>query len=191
MQIHTLKLLILVLSTLSLSSLLYAELPQQSLRPGGIAVIPLTSEIKTISYQNHPILITQRNQQNYAVFGIPLSAPIGTLQLETNHTPIQLNIQSYPYAEQRLNVKNQDYVNPNQTQLDRYAVEAAEQNNIYNSFTPSQWNTFPSSFVLHQENLAIPLDVNGFLMVKNEHLIQDSTFLPPLDRKWSLQPQVQ
>ena len=144
MQMHTFKLSILLLSALSLSSWLHAELPQQSLRPGGIAIIPLTSEVKTISYQNHPVLITQANQQNYAVFGIPLSAPIGTLQLETNHSPIQLNIQSYPYAEQRLNVKNQDYVNPNQTQLDRYALEATEQNNIYNSFTPSQSNSFPS-----------------------------------------------
>lgn len=114
-----------------------AELPQDSRRPGGIAVIPLTSDITQVTFQHKPVLISQEGQQRYAVFGIPLSTPLGSVQLDTNKAPIQIEVKSYPYAEQRLKVTNQDYVNPNQSQLDRYAQEAKEQNDVYSSFTQS------------------------------------------------------
>lgn len=122
----------------------FAQLPQDSRRAGGIAVIPLSANTTQVFYEQKPVLITQEGTQRYAVFGIPLSAPLGSLSLTTNTTPIQIEVTPYQYAEQRLNVKNQDYVNPNQDQLDRYAREAKEQNDIYNSFTPSSWHSFPA-----------------------------------------------
>ncbi|MBX4378232.1 hypothetical protein K4H02_24560, partial [Mycobacterium tuberculosis] len=57
--------------------------------------------------------------------------------------PINIEVKPFKYAEQRLNVKNQDYVNPNQEQLDRYSQEAKEQNSVYSSFSPAQWKDFP------------------------------------------------
>ncbi|WP_343580635.1 peptidoglycan DD-metalloendopeptidase family protein [Acinetobacter sp.] len=122
----------------------FAQLPQDSRRAGGIAVIPLNVNTTQVFYEQKPVLITQEGTQRYAVFGIPLSAPLGSLSLTTNTTPIQIEVTPYRYAEQRLNVKNQDYVNPNQDQLDRYAREAKEQNDIYHSFTPSSWHSFPN-----------------------------------------------
>lgn len=122
----------------------FAQLPQDSRRAGGIAVIPLNVNTTQVFYEQKPVLITQEGRQRYAVFGIPLSAPLGSLSLTTNTTPIQIEVTPYRYAEQRLNVKNQDYVNPNQDQLDRYAREGKEQNDIYNSFTPSSWHSFPN-----------------------------------------------
>lgn len=122
----------------------FAQLPQDSRRAGGIAVIPLTANTTQVFYEQKPVLITQEGAQRYAVFGIPLSTPLGSLSLTTNASPIQIEITPYRYAEQRLNVKNQDYVNPNQDQLDRYAREAKEQNDIYSSFTQSNWNSFPN-----------------------------------------------
>ena len=104
--------------------LLFAQLPQDSRRAGGIAVIPLSTGITQVSYEGKAVLISKENEQHYAVFGIPLSAQVGTLTLNTNKNPIQIEIKPYRYAEQRLNVKNKDYVNPNQEQLDRYAREA-------------------------------------------------------------------
>lgn len=122
----------------------FAQLPQDSRRAGGIAVIPLSANTTQVFYEQKPVLITQEGTQRYAVFGIPLSAPLGSSSLTTNTTPIQIEVTPYRYAEQRLNVKNQDYVNPNQDQLDRYAREAKEQNDIYHSFTPSSWHSFPN-----------------------------------------------
>lgn len=137
------KISILMAFLMCHSFALHAELPKQSLRPGGIAIIPLSAAIQQVYFKQHPILITQSNQNRYAVFGIPLSTPVGTIELETNVQPIQLTIQPYPYAQQRLNVKNQDYVNPSQEQLDRYAREAKAQNDVYQSFSPAQWQHFP------------------------------------------------
>jgi hypothetical protein len=50
------------------STLAMAELPQDS-RPGGIAVIPLTSDITQVTFQHKPVLISQEGQQRYAVLG--------------------------------------------------------------------------------------------------------------------------
>lgn len=133
----------LLLICLLLSSPTFA-LPQDSRRAGGIAVIPLDAETARVSYENRPVLISQEGNQAYAVFGIPLSTPIGKLELQTNNQNIQIQIQPYKYAEQRLKVTNNDYVNPNQEQLDRYALEAKEQNDIYQSFTQKNWQSFPT-----------------------------------------------
>lgn len=126
------------------ASLSFAGLPQDSRRAGGIAVIPLNSSILQVSFDQKPILIAQQENLRYAIFGIPLSTPTGTLTLQTNAQPIQIQIQPYKYAEQRLNVQNQDYVNPKQDQLDRYAREAKEQNDIYRSFSTPTWQSFPT-----------------------------------------------
>ncbi len=133
---------ILILCSLIATTSTFA-LPQDSRRAGGIAVIPLQANVSEVKYKNVPVLITQQNAQHYAIFGIPLSTPLGTLDLQTNTQPLQIEVKPYKYAEQRLTVKNQDYVNPQQEQLDRYAVEAKEQNDIYTSFTPAQWTEFP------------------------------------------------
>ena len=120
-------------------------LPQDSRRAGGIAVIPIAKTVNNITYENKPVLVVEDiNSMNQIVFGIPLSAPLGTLQLQSSNGPINIEVKPYKYAEQRLSVKNQDYVNPQQEQLDRYAVEAKEQNAIYTSFTPQQWKEFPT-----------------------------------------------
>ncbi len=130
------------LSLLSLQSL-YAELPQDSRRPGGIAVIPLGQEIKSVRFNQQNILISNENTQRYAILGIPLNTPIGTLTVDTNVQPIQIEIKPYAYAEQRIKVQNQDYVDPSETQLARYAQEAKQQNDIYSSFTASSWQSMP------------------------------------------------
>ena len=126
-----------------LATTVQAQLPKQSLRAGGIAVIPLSQKVTDVYFENKPILKVKENGQPYAILGIPLSTSVGKLQLTTNQEPIQIEIKPYNYAQQRLTVKNQDYVNPSQDQLDRYAREAKEQNEIYLSFTPAQWEAFP------------------------------------------------
>ena len=138
-----LKHIILTTTCLLSTTLAFAQLPQDSRRAGGIAVIPLQPDMTQVSFEQKPVLITQEGSQHYAVLGIPLSTPLGTIQLATNTGPIQIDIKPYPYAEQRLKVSNQDYVNPKQDQLDRYAREAKEQNDIYTSFSKATWQTMP------------------------------------------------
>ena len=144
-KMKNLKRLLLSALTVALFSPICADaaLPKQSLRPGGIAVIALPQEINQVRYNNQPVLITQLNQTRYAIFGIPLATALGSLQLQTNSTPIQIEIAPFKYAEQHLKVKNQDYINPSQDQLDRYAIEAKAQNDIYRSFSKSPTADFP------------------------------------------------
>lgn len=132
-----------ILGYILISTQTYA-LPQDARHAGGIAVIPISSQTTQVQYESKPVLITQQSNQKYAIFGIPLSTPLGELKLESNTGSIQIHIAPYQYAEQRLNVKNQDYVNPNQTQLDRYSNEAKEQNDVYNSFSSGSNIEFPT-----------------------------------------------
>lgn len=126
------------------TSFCLAQLPLDSRRAGGIAVIPIATSVTQVFYEQRPVLIAQEQDQPYAIFGIPLSASLGKITLLTNQHPIQFEIMPYAYAEQHLTVKNQDYVEPTLAQLQRYTTEAKEQNDIYLSFTPSTWTAFPN-----------------------------------------------
>lgn len=172
-----LKHIILTISLFS-STLTMAELPQDSRRPGGIAVVPLSTDITQVTFQHKPVLISQEGHQRYAVVGIPLSTPLGSIQLNTNKAPIPIEVKSYPYAEQRIKVNNQDYVNPNQSQLDRYAQEAKEQNEVYNSFTSSSWQSLPKFIRPTSGKFTNSFGRKRFLMVKNVHLTQVLIFQP-------------
>lgn len=122
-------------------SISWAQLPQSSERAGGIAVISLPENVSQVSFGQQPVLITQ---DHHAVLGIPLSTPVGTIQVQTNADPINIQIKNYPYAEQHINLKDQSYVQPSPEQLSRYKTEAQEQHQIYTSFSPAQWKVFPS-----------------------------------------------
>ncbi|MEB3766154.1 peptidoglycan DD-metalloendopeptidase family protein [Acinetobacter sp. MD2] len=123
----------------------FAQLPQDSRRPGGIAIIQLAPTITQASLNGQPVIITQENNQKYAVLGIPLSASLNQpLQLQTNKENVTIQLQNYPYAEQHITLKNQDFVSPSAEQLARYQKEAQEQTKIYQSFTTAQWQKFPS-----------------------------------------------
>ena len=66
-------------------------LPQDSRRAGGIAVITLPKTILNVRYQGRPLLVeTGVNSVNHVIFGIPLSASVGTLQLQSSNGPIDI-----------------------------------------------------------------------------------------------------
>ncbi|MBF7687467.1 M23 family metallopeptidase [Acinetobacter rathckeae] len=121
----------------------FAFLPQNSLRAGGIAVLPIAEQVQQVSYQNNPVLLTHEAQQKYAIVGIPLSTPVGKIQVKTDQGPIDIEVKPYPYVEQHIQLKDQSFVEPSTEQLTRYKKEAEEQHNIYTSFTKSTWATFP------------------------------------------------
>lgn len=96
---------ILILSSLILTTQSFA-LPQDSRRAGGIAVITVPKTVLNVSYQGKPVLVVDGiNSVNHIVFGIPLSAQVGNLELQSSNGPINIEVQPYKYAEQRLNVK--------------------------------------------------------------------------------------
>jgi murein DD-endopeptidase MepM/ murein hydrolase activator NlpD len=87
-----------------------AELPQQHLVPGGVAVIALGSadQAPTARYGDIPALVTGTPQAWSAIVGIPLSTKPGpallTVRRDGSETRLPFLIDDFKYAEQRLKV---------------------------------------------------------------------------------------
>jgi murein DD-endopeptidase MepM/ murein hydrolase activator NlpD len=100
--------------------------PQHSPRPGGVAIIDVgaaTDAAPTVSYAGKPVLMMQDGERWHAVIGVPLDAEPGQISVEVDGYPLTFTINEHGYAEQRLTVKNQSYVTPDQAQLDRIGRE--------------------------------------------------------------------
>jgi murein DD-endopeptidase MepM/ murein hydrolase activator NlpD len=111
---------------------------EQSLRPGGIAII----EIGTIaaaapqaSMRDKPLLVIQRGKKWFAVAGIPLATEPGELLISINGEEAVIDIAEHAYREQRLSVENKSFVDQNQEQLDRIFSERKIIDAVLTSFT--------------------------------------------------------
>ena len=116
---------ILILASCAIASLAVAA-PEHSPRPGGIAVIDLGSAdapAPAVRFGNRPVLVMRNGERWHAVLGVPLNAEPGDLSIEVDGAEKTVAIASHTYAEQRLTVKNQSHVTPDQAQLDRIGRE--------------------------------------------------------------------
>jgi murein DD-endopeptidase MepM/ murein hydrolase activator NlpD len=94
--------------------------------PGGIAIVdlgPAAEPMPQAFLDGRPLLVMRADDRWQAVVGIPLDTPPGDLSIAVNGVDRTLAIGEYAYEEQRLTVKNQSYVTPDQAQLDRIASE--------------------------------------------------------------------
>lgn len=103
-----------------------AAATEQSLRPGGIAIVDIgpadkTAPVATVSDQ--PVLVMQRGDRWVAVIGIALNTAPGTLQLLVDGNASDINVAKHAYPEQHLTLKNKSYVTPNPQQLERIGRE--------------------------------------------------------------------
>lgn len=126
----------LLLLTCVVSSLAVAA-PEHSPRPGGIAVIDLgvaDAAPPVVRYGGKPVLVMQEGERWHAVVGIPLDTAPGTLAIEVEGSDNVFDVAAHAYEEQRLTVKNQSYVTPDQAQLDRIGRERRILDAALNSF---------------------------------------------------------
>lgn len=114
---------------------------EQSLRPGGIAIIEIgsTDEVAPqAQLDNKPLLVMQRGEKWVVVAGIPLNTKPGHLLISINSAETVIDIAEHAYREQRLTVENQSFVDQNQEQLDRIWSERKIIDAVLTSFTKSQ-----------------------------------------------------
>ncbi|MDJ0711037.1 MAG: peptidoglycan DD-metalloendopeptidase family protein [Woeseiaceae bacterium] len=100
--------------------------PDNSPRPGGVVIVDVGSRKiapPKVSYDGKPVLITQDFDRWKAVIGVPLGTTPGDLTFTVDGRDKTVAINEHAYAEQRLTVKNQSYVTPDQAQLDRIGEE--------------------------------------------------------------------
>lgn len=110
--------------------------------PGGVAVVDLgpASSAPKASYQGKSVLVIKEDQQRWiAIVGLPLTTQPGPQQIQINGGQrLSFQVGSKHYAEQRIQIKNQQQVNPNAANLKRIERELAEQTRAYQQFSARQ-----------------------------------------------------
>ena len=111
--------------------------PEDSRRPGGVAIIDVGSTelaMPEVSFSDRPVLVMEDANRWKAVVGIPLDTAPGPVTITANGIEVPVTIKEHAYAEQRLTVKNQSHVTPDQAQLDRIGRERKIIDGALNNF---------------------------------------------------------
>jgi len=126
------KLQKLFLNSLAICGLLYTTslfavtFPKESPVPGGI-VIHALGEANTnkpvVTFNKNKVMITKRDNQWFAIIGIPLSTKPGEHYILVNNKKQGFKIKDKAYETQHLTIKNKRKVNPNKTDMERINKE--------------------------------------------------------------------
>lgn len=112
---------------LALLPLLAAALPDHSPWPGGIAVIdvgPSEAPRPIVKFGDRRVLVAKQGDRWAAAVGIPLDTPEGESSIRVNTArDVAFAVRAHAYREQRLTVKNQSHVTPDEAQLARIGRE--------------------------------------------------------------------
>lgn len=148
---HFAKITLLLYMTVSASTAsadaTVTRLPPSLLVPGGVAIVPTAGSAVEAQYRGERVLLARFEGQQYAVIGIPLSAKPGpqtfTISDDTGkRETLGFSIADKAYTEQRLTIKNQRQVNPNQEDMVRIQAESAEMKQAFQSWNEELTPTF-------------------------------------------------
>ena len=118
-----------------------ADLPRESRVPGGIALVPVPgSEMApTVLFNTHRVAVVRRDDQWFAVVGIPLAEKPGELKIKvstpTGTTDVPFRITDKSYRTQKLVIKDQRKVEPNPDDLKRISGETKRSDVALSKFT--------------------------------------------------------
>ncbi len=118
----------LLLSTFLLSVSAFAHaMPDHAPWPGGIAIIdvgPSEAPRPIVEFGERRVLVARRGDRWAAAVGIPLDTPAGETSIRVNTArDVTFEVTEHSYSEQRLTVKNQSHVTPDEEQLARIGRE--------------------------------------------------------------------
>ncbi len=126
------------------SQILSAQLPQQSLVPGGIVVIDLVHQQEVaprVYFQERRVSVLKNQDKWIALVGIPLSLKPGkhhilVKQSGAGQRKIPFTVQTKEYPSQYITIKNKRMVNPYAKDLDRIKKERIPINKALRTWTP-------------------------------------------------------
>lgn len=106
-------------------------LPQQSLVPGGIAIIPLQgpADSARFTFRSKPVLVTEKDGTTVAVVGLPLSLKSGEYFISGRYAGSNALIKEFftiedkQYTTQRITIKDKRKVNPLEKDMVRIRAE--------------------------------------------------------------------
>lgn len=146
---------ILIFTAIAIGSSAFAQvsvdsLPQESLVPGGIAVVPTRGDAVLGSYRDQRILLARFGEEQYAIIGIPLDAEPGTQQFEITsrngeESLLRFEVVHKQYRERHLTIANERQVNPNAEDMERIGRESVEMRQAFSNWTESLTPDFAMS----------------------------------------------
>jgi len=123
MQTNSLLLSTIILLVPALAN----ALPDHAPWPGGIAIIDVgPSEVPRpiVEFGERRVLVTRLGDRWTAAVGIPLDTPAGESSIRVNTArDVAFEVTEHSYSEQRLTVRNQSHVTPDEEQLARIGRE--------------------------------------------------------------------
>ena len=117
-----------------------SSMPNSSMVPGGIAVIPAPARAVSGSYRDERIMLADFEGKQFAVIGIPLNVEVGsqnfTLTLAGGgQQKLAFQVQDKSYTEQHLTITNNRQVNPNAEDMRRISRERLEMDAAFSTWT--------------------------------------------------------
>ena len=118
-------------------------LPRESPVPGGIAIIPLTSDSEPppeVRYENNRVMVLRHDGKWRAVVGLPLTVAPGPQVITTHNSQGMTEKHAFlvhpkEYAEQRLKLKDRRMVEPTDADLIRIEREQKLVQSLFLSWT--------------------------------------------------------
>ncbi len=130
---------VLVWFMLGVAGVARAELPVASLVPGGVAVLPLTTEdtpAPIAHFQGQRVLVTRQNGHWQAVVGLPLSLKPDEYALDMKlpgldaSSPVVFRVADKHYQTDKLTITNKRHVDPGAEDMLRITRERTEIDSI-------------------------------------------------------------
>lgn len=119
-------------------------LPRNAPVPGGVAVVPLEERGDTpprALLGETPLAVVREDGRWYALVGIPLDTTPGGLQISVGNRNLSIEVRPKDYPTQRLSIRNQRQVEPNEEDLARIEREAAVTDRIKHHYADSEPQT--------------------------------------------------
>jgi murein DD-endopeptidase MepM/ murein hydrolase activator NlpD len=120
------------------STSLAAALPKEEPVPGGIAIVQVSqgNTAPVVVFGNYRVAVVRKDNQWFAVIGLPLSTKVGKQQLQVDKQKVEFTVNDKHYRTQKLQIENQRQVNPNAEDMARIESEQQRSNIALSTYSP-------------------------------------------------------
>lgn len=142
MRVPIFTILAIAICNFALAEVAVDSLPQSSLVPGGIAVVPTRGDAVSGSYRDERVMLARFEGEQYAIIGIPLGAEPGPQQFsitdrDGEESLLQFEVVHKQYRERHLTITNERQVNPNAEDMERINRESVEMRRAFATWSES------------------------------------------------------
>lgn len=112
-------------------------LPKSNPVPGGIVVIPLTSQHEAkpdVTYLNRKVALVKENDVWNAIVGLSLKTKAGSHEVRVNGKGVSFDVTAKDYPEQHIKLKTRKHIDLSQADLNRHRGEKKQAKAVFKEF---------------------------------------------------------